>query len=294
MRCNGGIIGNTNVITTGGLYNLSDTYIARRAGLWPAAPLVWPTAYTDLMNNFSGTKYYIDAVNGSDSNNGLSVGTAVKTIGQFVTLTNTTNASIMAIILPGTYNPTAINVHLVGYGSVCYYDNNYARTLVGYPGKCIWDYTANTSDRDAQVIAFQNASSAAYGITFKRNNNARSANYMTAFVGTETSYFAGKIYNCVFQETNANNAWSLGYANSGFPAGAALNYCTFAVNAASAGDYSGSGMAVNSCFFNYTYTSSSNTFSACQIGTSHSLNFSTYTSAEATTSGIAYGTYAWP
>ena len=293
MRRNGGIIGNTNAITTGGLYNLSDTYVASRAGLWPAAPLVWPTAYTDLMNNFSGTKYYIDAVKGSDSNNGLSVGTAVKTIGQFVTLTNTTNASIMAIILPGTYNPTAISV---SGGSVSYYDNNYARTLVGFPGKCIWDYTANTGDRDSEVIAFQNASSAAYGITFKRNNNTRSANYTTAFFGHpgSSSYFAGKMYNCVFQETNANNAWSLGYANSNFPAGAALNYCTFAVNAASAGDYSGSYMEVNYCFFNYTYTSSSNTFSHVEIGTSHSLNFTTYKSSEATISGIAYGTYAWP
>jgi hypothetical protein len=292
MRRNGSILGNTNSIGSGGIYNLSDAYNAARAGLWPTSPLNWPTAYSNLINGFSGTKYYIDAVNGNDSNSGT-IAAPLKTMGQFVTLTNSTSGSIMAVLYPGTYNQTALSVN---GGSVCFYDNNNARTLVGFPGKCFLTYTANTGDRDSEILAFQNASSAAYGITFQRNNNSRTTNYTVAMFGHpgSSSYFAGKMYNCVFQETNANNAWSLGYANNGFPAGAALNYCTFAVNAASAGDYSGSGMAVNSCFFNYTYTSSSNTFSACETGSAHTLNFTTYKSTEATASGIAYGTYAWP
>jgi len=289
-RTNYGVIGSVVSITAGsaGFFaSMPDYYVNSVAGNWPIVLPTFPTAYASLISSFSGTKYYINGVIGNDSNSGLAPGAPFKTFNQFVTVTNTTNSSIMAVIYPGTYSITPVTGSQAG---TSFYDNGYDRRIVGYPGQVTFQWTDTTGNRDATMCELLNASSAVYGIIFKRDNNGRTANYQVAYFKNN----CGIYYNCVFQETNANADWALAYSGFSNSGGKAVNYCTIAQSNAGLGDYNGSGITFTSCFFNYTYTSSGETFTSCQIGSLHNLNFTTYKAAEATTSGVAYGTYAWP
>ena len=100
-------------------------------------------------------------------------------------------------------------------------------------------------------------------------------------------------YNCVFQETNANNNWSILYDNNS-SASATVNNCSFYVSAAGLGDYSGgTSFSIINCAFNYTYSTTVTTNTNSYILSSHNMNSTTYVSPGATNQGVYYGTYAW-
>ena len=273
----------------------------KKTSLLTVGGLLSSPAYNTLVSSYTGTVYYISDVYGSDSNDGLSVASALKTIDQFNTLTSAITTAIMAVILPGYYNVTPVtNSASTTSASFCLNDHGYERKYVGYGGQTFLSWDAPTPPRDAAVVCFANSNSAAYGLIFKRNNNGRTANYSVAFFNHNgTNAFAGDLYNCAIEETNgelqgAPDNWSVGYANSGFPAGVSVNYCTIVGWEAAMADYSGDAdLVFNNCVFNYAHGSSSATYNSCQNGVS-GISYNQYIPYDAVTSGVYYGTYAWP
>lgn len=275
----------------------------------------WPPRYETLINTSTYTKYFINDATGNDSNDGLSEAAPFKTFDRFYDVTKALPLAVMGVVYPGTYNCAS---KIIDGAAVVYGDSDigatvmtsYPRKVVGYPGKVRIVWTADSATRDCAMVRFGNAASKAYGIVWKRDNyyratpSRRGSNYMVAFFrgydATSRSGgqgdFQGNMYNCVLEETNASNRWSIGYANGGYPNKPSLNYCTFAVKAAGLGDYSGNGnLVIDHCLFNWDYTSSPATFKNCQIAATHPVNFTDYTTpGYGATSGVYYGTYAWP
>ena len=159
----------------------------------------FPLVYQALIDGFSGTKKYIDGVNGSNSNNGDTVNTAYATIDYAITA-NTSATATMFVIAEGTYTMTAVSTG----NSLAIRDGGNHREFLCQPGSVVIQWTANTADRDSPITQFTNTNSKIYGGILKRNNNGRTANYSVAYYKGQS---LGNFYNCVFSETNANNAW---------------------------------------------------------------------------------------
>lgn len=199
----------------------------------------------------------------------------------------------MIVIYPGVYSATATPVNASSSALFLDPGASYSTQVVCSPGQVIISYSSGT-ERDGPVCSFYNANSAVYGATILRNNNAKAESYMTAFVNNTTAGFAGKMYNTVLRETNANNKWSLQYDNSAVGTGE-LVYCSVYTLAAGLADYSGgSGFKVTNCAFNYAYGTTAATVTNAQILASNNMNPTTYVSPGVTTAGVYYGTYAWP
>lgn len=257
--------------------------------------LLLPQPYKDLIQNYTGSKKYVDSVNGSDSNNGNTYATAYATLTHCHTQLSGVSTPTMIILAPGTYDTTpgylensSAAALLADYGN--------ERVYVAAPdGQVIIQYTASGAERDTAIVQFRNASSAIYGAILKRNNNARSANYTVSFFRGHpgSTYMKGLgLFNCVIQETNANNAWSLQYDNDN-NASFNLYNCTFYTGANGLPDYTGgAGFVLNDCAFNYTY----GTGNASKINTvvNQTINASTYElSTNNTSYGVWSGQYAW-
>jgi hypothetical protein len=257
--------------------------------------LLLPQPYKQLIQNYTGSKKYVDSVNGSDSNNGNTYATAYATLTHCHTQLSGVSTPTMIILAPGTYDTTPgyfensmTAALLADYGN--------ERVYVAAPdGQVIIQYTASGTERDTAIVQFRNANSAIYGAILKRNNNARSTNYTVSFFRGHpgSTYMKGLgLFNCVIQETNANNAWSLQYDNNG-DASFNLYNCTFYTGANGSPDYSGgAGFVLNDCAFNYTY----GTGNASKINTviNQTINASTYElSTNNTSYGVWSGQYAW-
>ena len=286
-----GLISPTTFVTTAdnasGIFDIPTQMQLKNSQLWPTKNTNFNSTYQNLINNFSGTKYYVSTT-GSDTNDGLSENTAFQSYARFYAVTSALTTNIMCIFLPGTY--TLSSITLASDCEVCISDNSYPRTYVCSPGKTIFQWTASAGKRDCAPLNFNNAGSNIYGATIKRNNNSRTLNYSVAFFNNTTANFLGKAYNTVFQETNANGNWSMNYANSGFPTGSEVNYSTFAVVQAALSSYSGTGLVLNNCAGNYTYTTSSSTFNNW-VTANGTMDPTSYYIAGA--SGVYNGTYAW-
>ena len=250
----------------------------------------FPDIYQTLINNFSGTKKYIDASVGSNSNDGNSETSAYSTIEYAQSQTSGVSTAVMYVINPGTYNLTPV---IAGSASAGISDYNLPRIFVCSPdNRVILQWTAESSPRDAPMVSFQNSTSAIYGAVLKRNNNGKSLNYSVAMFNGSTAHCQGDFYNCVFVETNANGNWSLQYDNA---AGnnSTINNCTVYTIEAGAEDYSGgAGLVLNNCAFNYTYGTSGATKTNTVIN--QTIDANTYAlSTDNTTYGVYSGTYAW-
>lgn len=296
VRSNYGVIGpqiTPSSFTTGGVYQADDQRILKSIGNW--ANTYFPTSYISVINNFTGTKIYVDGIAGNDSGLG-SASNPYSTMDKAMTVRNTlTTSNVMIIVGAGTY---AMTPSVSGQGSYILNDisNTFSTVVVCAPGKVILTWNAGAA-RDAGVVSFKSTNSAVYGAIFQRDNNGKTVNYSTAFCNSQSTAQLGPYYNCVFQETNANNNWSLVYNNSNTVSGT-VNYCTFAVNKSALGDYSsGANQVFNNCLYNWTYTSTgagTSTQNNPVILSSHDLDFTTYKSTSAAGSGVYYGTYAWP
>lgn len=294
-RSNYGIIGPQQTIstsTTGGIYTADDQRIIRTSNNWPRFPGTFPTAYKSLINSFSGTKIYVSQVNGDDSYSGLSTVSPFATFDKAMTYRKTlTTVNVMIIVYAGSYTATPYSTANLGV-IMSDISSTYSTVVVCMPGETILNWNAG-SIRDAGIADFNSSNSALYGAILKRDNNGKTTNYSTAF-----SHMAqlGPFYNCVLQETNANNNWSLVYNNLGTVTGP-MNYCTFAVNKASPGDYASTASQVfNNCLYNYTYTSTgagTSTQNNPVILSGHDLDFTTYRAGAMAGAGVYYGTYSW-
>lgn len=294
VRNNLGIIGSTQSIissSVGFLASAPDIYQAKRDNVWPTK-FSENSAYNSLIDAFSGVKIYVNATTGNDGNSGLYSGFAVRTIDTARTIRDTyTTQNVMIIVYPGTYTPTTLTA---GFSSFVLndYDATYSTVWVCSPGRVIIQWTRGAG-RDTAVVNLLSSNSAVYGAIFKRDNNGEATNYSLAFCNSQTAAQLGSIYNCVYQETNANANWSLVYNNSNTVVGP-VNNCTFAVTEAAAASYSiGSNQVFNNCVYNWTYTSTGATQNNPQILASHDLNFTTYVAPGVSTAGVYSGTYAW-
>lgn len=269
-----------------GRFSLPYQMQAAGSGTWPITTSV---TYNNLINNFVGTKYYISPT-GSDSNPGTSEGAPLQTYTQFRTLTSATTASIMCVFLAGTYTMTTLG--LTGSAECCFTDENYQRTFVcKEPSLTIFNWLANGGKRDAAPFYFRNANTKFYGGIVKRDNNGRTLNYSNAFFNGTTLAFAGKVYNTVLAETNANNLWSVSYNNAGWSGTQGPYYCTFAGNAAAQASYAGAATFVGDyCAGNYSVTSSFPLFTN-YVNAAGTMNPTTYEIAGS--SGVYNGEYHW-
>jgi hypothetical protein len=242
--------------------------------------------YNNLVDGAAVVKYV--SASGSDSNNGNTVTTPYLTIAQALSATSGTATTVTIVILAGTYNISATSG---GTGSYCINDGGNPRRFVCAPGQVIINCTDATGSRDFAPIYFGNASSTIYGAIIKRNNSGRTLTYGTAFFNDTTVLFKGSAYNTVFQETNANNIWTIQYDNDSNGGGKVYN-CTFYNGANGSGDYSGgASLVITDSVFNTTYGSSSATFTG--VLTSQTVNATTYVTTGVTTKGVYSGTYAW-
>jgi hypothetical protein len=244
----------------------------------------FPDAYDSLVDAFTGTIKYISASTGSNSNTGNSVGAAYLTI-DYALAQNTSATATMFVILEGTYTitPTSVNGSSVGLT-----DGGNHREFVCAPGRVIIQHTANSAGRDSAIFHFANTSSKIYGAIIKRNNNGRTTSYEVAYFKSASA--KGNFYNCVFSETNANNAWSYQYDNYGTN-NLALRNCTFYHLAAPSGNYTNAGTCLTiDSVFNTTVTTGG---TETNVLKSQTVNATTYVTTGVTTAGVYSGTYAW-
>lgn len=250
------------------------------------APYNFPDVYSDLVNNFVGTVKYV-ATTGSDSNNGNSVTTPYLTIDYAYSQTSAT-ANVMIVVLQGTYTMTAVTAS--NSNSTALRDGGNKRVFVCCPGRTIIQWTANTADRDCSMAQFTNSGSAVYGAILKRNNNARTTSYTVSFFRSYDGALKGNFYNCVFSETNGNNAWSYQYDNYG-AANFGIRNCTFYNGAAPVGNYSNAGTCLTiDSVFNTTCTTGG---TETNVLKSQTVNATTYVTTGVTTAGVYSGTYSW-
>jgi hypothetical protein len=244
----------------------------------------FPDAYDSLVDAFTGTIKYISASTGSNSNTGNSVGAAYLTI-DYALAQNTSATPTMFVILEGTYTLTPTSV---GGSSVGLTDGGNHREFVCAPGRVIIQHTASGGDRDSAIFHFANTSSKIYGAIIKRNNNGRTTNYTVAYFRMGSA--KGNFYNCVFSETNANNAWSYQYDNDG-QNNLAIRNCTIYNSAAPASNYTNAGTCLTvDSVFNTTVTTGG---TESNVLKSQTVNATTYVTTGVTTAGVYSGTYAW-
>lgn len=246
----------------------------------------FPDSYATLISSYSGTVKYISST-GSNSNNGNSVTSPYLTVDYAYTQTTATT-NVMFVILAGTYTMTAVSA--TQDVSVAIRDEGKQRVYVGCPGQTIIQWTATTANRDCSMVDFSNTGSAIYGVILKRNNNGRTGNYPTAYFRSYGGATKGNFYNCVFQETNANNNWSYQYDNYG-GANFAVRNCTIYNNAAAIGNYTNAGTCLTiDTVFNTTCTTGG---TETNVLKSQTVNGTTYVTSGVTTAGVYSGTYAW-
>jgi len=246
----------------------------------------FPDTYSTLVSDFVGTVKYV-ASTGSNSNDGSSVSTPYLTIDYAYSQTSAT-ANVMFVVLQGTYTMTALSVS--GSNSGVLRDGGNKRVFVCCPGRTIIQWTASTADRDCSMAQFTNAGSAVYGAILKRNNNGRTTSYTVAYFRSYDGALKGNFYNCVFSETNANNAWTYQYDNYG-AANFAIRNCTFYNGAAAGASYSGgTGALTIDSVFNTTCATVGTETSVLK---SQTVNATTYVTTGVSTAGVYSGTYSW-
>lgn len=289
-RYKGGYISSTMPTTSvngvSGMYSLPSQVQAVQSNSWPLASVI---NYQNLITNFSGTKYYISPT-GSDSNPGTSENLPLQTYAQFRTLTSANTAAIMCVFLPGTY--TLSTILATASGECCFTDEARERIFVcKTPNQTTFEWTANGGRRDCAPFYFRNVNTRFYGGVIKRDNNARTLNYATAFFNGTTLGFVAKIYNVVLAEVNANGNWSLSYNNSAWNANMGVYNCTFAVIEAAAASYAGADTFIGDyCAGNYSVTTATPLFTN-YVNAAGTMNPTTYVISG--TSGVYTGAYAW-
>lgn len=249
----------------------------------------FPDNYATVVSGSANVKYV--SATGSNSNDGNSPTTPYLTIAQALSATSGIATSVTIVIMAGTYTVTPG----VATGTVDAIaglsDNNLPRKFVCCPGQTIIQWTDSGGQRDSCMVDFRNSSSVLYGAKLLRNNNARTTNYTVAFFNSSTAGTQhGTFYNCVFRETNTNNAWSFQYDNAGSQNQKIYN-STFYAGAAALGNYTSSlSVILTDSVVNTTVTSGA---TETNVLKSQTVDSTTYVTTGVTTAGVYSGTYAW-
>jgi hypothetical protein len=251
----------------------------------------FPEAYKTLIDNISGTTYYVSKDGNDTTGNGTLTNTYL-TINKAIDVASNGDG---VVILPGEYAEVNRETNEFTYSPLTSYmvlSNTKALTIIGAPGKVIWSEANNSGRRDNNILGVRNSNTNIYGIIFKRDNNGRLENYMTAIWSYEAVATTGNIYNCVFHEIGSNGRMSHTYTNGG--GGQSNMYRCTIVASNWLGPYScGNAITQN------TALTSSNSFSLCG-STSNNTNGSSLgtnyflTNKDNNTFGVYGGPYAWP
>lgn len=245
----------------------------------------WPDAYQSMIDNFSGSKYYVDPT-GNDGNAGTAENSAWRNPGYAF---DSAPSGSMIIVNPGTYTiSTSGNVSGSSYNGACVWDNNKNLQIVCAPGQTTFNCT-NSGARDFHALSLRNNSSAIFGAYIRRDNGGRTNSYSVAFMGFNAGYndVDGDHYNCVIREINSNGYHSAHYDNSSLANWIGTN--SLYIGSYWTGNYSGGGgvTCTNCAASNSSWTTSGSNNNTL-TGASVQGNFSTGTS-----NGVYGGTYAW-
>lgn len=179
-------------------------------GKWPTAPVPgdpFPVPYRNLINTFTSTKYYVDAVTGSDLSAGTSSNTAFATIDKAVT---TAASGSMIVVYPGVYNNLQITNTSYEGGPLT--DRGKVLQIVCAAGQVKITNAAllaTYSGRDIPACVLV-AGSNVYGAIIERDNGGRTLNYAVGLL----RFTRGNMHNCVIRDVSSNGRFSLIYDNS--------------------------------------------------------------------------------
>lgn len=230
--------------------------------------------------------YYVDSLNGSDSNNG-SKKSPFLTVNHAISKCSSTGDAIFA--LAGTHDVTRIAGASDSGGL---WDANKAIAFFGEKEKTVFlcDGTKH-SGRDTHCIMFQNAGTMAYNITFDfKIGNRNGNNYQNSICGFGSGAVKGELVNCLFKIdslipnfTYSNNATST----------TKFTNCVFDVKANFVGSYSGSGFTIENCVTNFTFYNEGtrkNIYNKVTFDSSyHITNYNELT----LNIGVYAGSYSW-
>lgn len=262
-----------------GLWTMQQQIEAKRADLWPIAPVPgdpFPAAYRSLIDNFASTKYYVDALKGSDLSAGTSRETSLATLDKAIEIAP---GGSMIVVYPGSYhNPNTYTSMYDSYYSSVIIDRNKSLQIVCAPGQVMLTGT-DLGRRDFGHYTFLNVNSKIYGAIIYRNNGGRTANFSTAISRSGQ----GALYNCVFREVGTNGYFSLHYANG---------YVTFSnclvIGGSWTGNYNGTGAFLYSASNNASVSAASSNIGN-GLGKAINLDWS----VDSISYGVYSGTYAW-
>jgi len=252
----------------------------------------WPANYANLISNFTGTKYYVNASIGSNSNSGLAINQSKSTIDNAI---QAAASGSMIIISPGSYSHnTSGDMAESSYNNCVITDYNKDLQIVFAPGQTTLSGT-NSGSRDYHISSIRNTNSKVYGAIFLRDNGGRIEPYMTAFLGFSAGesgkIASGTFYNCVFREINGNGRHSMHYDNGAPPGNArwTVEGCAFIGNTWLA-NYSGG----NSTTARYCAAQSSSwDIAGTKVGNAVGKSFNASYQTDSTNYGVYYGTYSW-
>lgn len=190
--------------------------------------------------------YYVDSINGADSNNGSKT-SPFQSINYAVTKCSNEGNAIFA--LAGTHDVTRI---AGAYDSGGLWDDNKEIAFFGENDKTIFLCDGRKhSGRDTHCIMFQNAGTKAYNITFDfRVGSGRTNNYQTSICGIGGNATKGEVINCLFKIDGTFPNFT--YSNNATSVTKFIN-CVFDVKVNFMQSYSGSGFTIENCVSNFAF-----------------------------------------
>ncbi|WP_342550864.1 discoidin domain-containing protein [Lysinibacillus sp. FSL M8-0216] len=230
--------------------------------------------------------YYVDSLNGSDSNNG-SNNSPFLTVSHAISKCSLKGDAIFA--KAGTYDVTRI---AGDFDSGGLWDGNKEIYFFGQKEKTIFlcDGTKH-SGRDTHCIMFQNSETKAYNITFDfKIGNRNGNNYQNSICGFGGGAVKGELVNCLFKIDSLIPNFT--YSNNGTSTTKFTN-CVFDVKANFVGSYSGQGFTIENCVTNFTFYNEGtrkNTYSRVTFDSSyHITNYGELDLGI----GVYAGSYSW-
>lgn len=244
----------------------------------------FPAPYQQLIDAFSGAKYYVDP-SGSNGNNG-SESSPWQTINH---ATANAPSGSMVVVNPGTYQQSAVMFEDSSFTSKIYWDHGKNLQVICAPGQVkLIGPSTDPGERDFNMIIQTNSSSKLYGCIMYRNNNGRTNNYSNAVFGYPTpGANTGEVYNTFFREIGSNGQWSMHYDNPNNHSWKALN-CSMMGSTWQSNYTGGSSTTCTNCAGSGAWTTSGTNTSPLTNAT-----FNNDFTCQSSTQGVYSGTYAW-
>ncbi|WP_342532377.1 discoidin domain-containing protein [Lysinibacillus sp. FSL R5-0849] len=230
--------------------------------------------------------YYVDSLNGSDSNDGSNK-SPLLTVNHAISRCSLKGDAIFA--KAGTHDVTRI---AGDFDSGGLWDDNKEIYFFGLKEKTIFlcDGTKH-SGRDTHCIMFKNSETKVYNITFDfKIGNRNGNNYQNSICGIGGGAVKGELVNCLFKIDSLTPNFT--YSNNATSTTKFTN-CVFDIKANFVGSYSGSGFTIENCVTNFTFYNEGtrkNIYNKVTFDSSyHITNYNELT----LNIGVYAGSYSW-